>query len=302
MACLNQYINSIESIEKPFEISGSNGTIKLDTSEIDFLGKIYISIKVDNNQNKPFDITDYFNIIKFTFNGVESVISSQIALMILQISNTKIINDTLNKMYLGNPIYIPIKIFNEPIYVRNQNILIEIEGIVGNTNQITLIYDKCITNVDFVLLNEYQNMQIPLTIYTTCENKITGLVEILHIHDKLQEIFWIYKSKSKSKSESNQLIHPVSDISIKSDYGILLSEMNKIYFTYVDKYKWYSLQNPDLYSYSFIINPQQFNFNQGTQASAIKFIQTIKPEYKFSVFDNYSQIIVLKSVCAIKLI
>ena len=65
-----------ENIEKNFEIVGSDGFVRINTSEFDFLGLMYISIELVSNPNKPFEITDYFDLIKFAFNGHESVIYS----------------------------------------------------------------------------------------------------------------------------------------------------------------------------------------------------------------------------------
>lgn len=294
-----KYIESIETIEKNFEILGSDGFIRINTSEFDFLGKMYISIELVSNPNKPFEITDYFDLIKFTFNGQESVIYSQIALMILQISNTNLINQTLDKLLSNNPIYIPIKLFGELVYIKNQFVTLEVKGIKPDENikKITLLYDRCIAKPDFVISQEYPNFQIPLTIFTTVKNYLTNQIIIPHTQDKLQEIFWIYRSDLNPSKP----IHPVSDISIGTNLGTFISRKD-VYYTIVYQITWYSSSNPDLYSYSFVIYPEKFDSTQGTLVSEIQLKNNFKPEFELENLNDYSQIVVLKSISKVNLI
>lgn len=294
-----KYIKSIETIEKNFEIVGSDGFVRINTSEFDFLGLMYISIELVSNPNKPFEIMDYFDLIKFTFNGNESVICSQIALMILQISNTISMNQTLDKLLSSNPIYIPIKLFSEPVYIKNQLVTLELKGIKPNENikQITLIYDICIAKSDFVISQEYLNFKIPLIIYTTVKNYITNQIIIPHTQDKLQEIFWIYISDFNPSKP----IHPVLDISIGTNLGTFRSKKD-VYYTIMNQNIWYSSFNPDLYSYSFVLYPENLDSTQGTMVSEIQLKNNFKPEFEFENLNDYSQIVVLKSISEVELI
>ena len=81
--------------------------------------------------------------------------------------------------------------FNEPFYVSNQNITIELEGIT-NTDKITLVYDVCTAKQEFVLSKAYPNLSMYLPLYTTIKSKISNQIKIPHIQNIFQEIFWIY--------------------------------------------------------------------------------------------------------------
>lgn len=295
------YIDSIETIVETFQTyqdSNNSSTtdikINLDTSQINAIGKLYLVIYTD----KIMDITKYFNSIVCEFNGVKTELTSDFASLILKLHTDITFSDGLDKMLSNSPIYLPIKLFSIPIYVKNQNISISLTG-VSYCEKIELVYDKINLVSTFDVNKFYPNSTMKLEVFEI--HKFNGIKERLSISltNNLQNMFWIYKE--------NKYIHPVKAIGLEGKYGsqhIVIRKLNdSIYYTLVQQKVNYTSLNEDIYTYSFILNPEQFDNFQGVlkYLETIEIIQEIKPEY-IEEKNNLTQIVCLKCFCDVNLI
>lgn len=298
---ISKYIDSIETIVETFQTyqaSNNSSTtdikINLDTSQIDAIGKLYLVI----HTNKIIDIVKYFNSIICEFNGTRTELTSDFAFLILKLHTDITFSDGLDNMLSNSPIYFPIKLFSIPIYTKNQNIFISLTG-VSHCEKMELAYNKINLKSTFDVNKFYPNLTIPLEVFEVFQ--FNGIKEKLNFNlsNNLQNMFWIYKE--------NKYIHPVKAIGLEGEYGsqhIVIRKLNEpIYYTLVQQKVNYTSENEDIYTYSFVLNPEQFDNFQGVSKylQIIKIIQEFKPEY-IEEKNNLTQIVCLKSVCDVNLI
>lgn len=296
---ISNNIVSIETIVETFQThqdSNNSSTtdikINLDTSQIDAIGKLYLVIHTDEIMN----ITKYFNSIVCEFNGIKTELTSDFASLILKLHTDITFSNGLDKMLSNSPIYFPIKLFSVPIYTKNQNISISLTG-VSYCEKMELAYDKINLKSTFDVNKFYPNSTIKLEVFEIFQ--FNGIKERLSINltNKLQNMFWIYKE--------NKYIHPVKAIGLEGKYGsqhIVIKRLYEpIYYTLVQQKVNYTSENEDIYTYSFVLNPEQFDGFQGVHLETIEIIQEFKPEY-LEQANNLSQIVCLKSVYDVNLI
>lgn len=299
------YIDSIETIVETFQTKNNSPTtdifINLDTTQIEVIGKLYLQIHTD----KIINITEYFNSIVCEFNGVKTKLTSDFALLILKLYTDTKLNNNLDKMLSNSPIYFPIKLFSIPIYSHNQSISFSLTG-MKYCKKIELVYEKFKLKSTFNDNKFYHNnFTIPFEVFEIYQ--FDGIKERLNISltNKIQNIFWIYKENKCI--EENKYIHPVKAIGLEGKYGtqnIVIRRLNEpIYYTFIQQVVNCTSVNEDIYSYSFVLNPDQFDGVQGVRKylETIEIIQESKPEY-LEHTNCLTQIVCLKSICNINLI
>jgi hypothetical protein len=268
------------------KIKFESGKITLNTNDIDWFGKSYIVFNLDNPITTDSEITKLFDCITFSFNGVKSSLSSEFILILLKLYTNENIIPLLNKMLIGNTVYIPLGHFfyGTEMYVKAQLVEIEINGLDPKLCSSTdFFYEKIIKEG----LPNQVDLQIPIKIFSIKTYNLETSFDILD--NNVQEIFWIYRDL-----DGNQ-INPVDTIRILSDKHRLFDTLRRepVYWTYVTQYSYHtnSNSNPNLYLYSFAINPE--NSQDHTSCDIpLKIEQDIKED-----LVECKQIVCVKSIC-----
>ncbi len=299
--------NEFENIEAIKEIFDMNtGICILNNVTNEFIGKMYLIIYIDGNNNDDNNIINIFDSLTINYNNHISNISCEFLNILLYLYNNVFVHKNIDKLLQNNPIYFPLNVFshNNPIYVKNQQLSLILNG-VKNCSKIELLYDKLQLKSHIDLTIKYPENKIPIEIISILNVNINNIVDIdidinTHINDNLQELLWIYKDKNLN------LCHPVKDISI---IGITNRDLTKIirdkslkeYFTFTNSWQFHTnSENTHLYSYSFVLQPEKCNFKQSlsNMVKTIRLEQSINEECDI---ENCMQIIVLKSFCYVEL-
>jgi hypothetical protein len=270
----------------------NEGLFVLDTENKNFLSKCYLAFHNEEINN----IENLFDELIFSYNEVNSKISSEFLHILLNLNSEDSLKSNLNKFLYYNDInksiFFPLHLFfaKKNVYIKNQQVSFRLINIKKNI-KIELLYEilESSNHNQSITINN----KIPIENFYILNVNLYENISIKLIYN-LQDIFWVYKNNEK-------FIHPVSEINIKvkTIYNniIQIVEPNfPNYFTYIQQYIYHTSPNIDLYNYSFQLNPNFFDHKQclSLNAEYIIFEQKIKDEYK-NVLNN-KQIICLKSI------
>lgn len=296
-------VDSIELLSKKFSVSNDNTAhIVLDTANIDYLGKSYIIFNL-NREILETEITMEFDNITFIFNGVSSSLTSEFIIMLLKLYSDETIMVPLTKMLSGSTIYLPVQMFfsHHQTYIKKQCVEIKIANTNSNIINIDYLYEKIVKSEILC------DTKIPFPIFTISEHELSNNVCIgipnhnpTNSLNKIQEILWIYKNSG------NKQIHPVKNIEI------YIENLNKkitqqylpYYFTIVNQNKFHtnSNHNPNLYLYSFVLNPEYSSLEEGLITKYFNSIG-ISQELKENInLQDIKQIVCVKSISWIDVI
>ena len=280
-----------ETFTQTFPITEKNALLNLETANLEFLGKTYLVFHTNNIG----DITNYFDFLTITYNGTTSTISSEFLKIILYLHSTISLRKTIDKMLQNNPIYFPIQTFshNNQIYAKNQEISFNLSN-VKNCDKIELMYDNLILKDGLTYENIYQNNKIPIEICSIIT--LNNMHNQINIPNKgLQEILWNYKNKQSI------VTHPVEYIGLNgvknNDDIMTIVEPSSIdYFMWIQSYSYHTNTQIDLYSYSFVPNPENYTPDcfLSNEIIYVKLEQFVKD-------NDCSQIILTKSIRLINL-
>jgi len=238
-------------------VVGSNACCVLDTHDLNYLSKTYLVFYYDSNQyheqigiDSNITPSKLLDTLTFTYNSEESVISSDFLEIFAKIHLETPAHDKLEKMYNGSPAYIPVCLgfYYNPLWIKSQQISFSINGSnLSKFKKIQLVYD--IINSD--LETDKPKDQIPLELYTMIVvNGYNSNIKIIEQQKYIQTISWIYKNRS-------ELIHPTKKIKLDYNFetGYNSGIISSNYFIYISQFQTYATIHPDLYTYSFILNP-----------------------------------------------
>jgi len=293
-------------------------TFTVNTTDMNYLGQTYLVFYVEKKHNS----LNLFENLHFCYNDKESIISNEFLHILLRLYSYESVQKAIDKMLEGienkeeineKIIYIPLKLFfcNHPVYAKNQKIIFKLTNVM-NCNKIELIYD----DVSYEITKKIEN-KIPIEIFTMITTDVVGTIKIPN--NGLQEILWIYKNNNSNDNSDlnsnlntylnlNTFIHPVSNIKLKclTDDDCIIKEIIKYdstYFIHVSKCVNHTNCNyyyDDLYSYSFCLNPENFNSSIeqiiGDYCKTILMEQIIKNEYT-DMLNECKQILCIKSMC-----
>jgi hypothetical protein len=249
----------------------SNACCVLDTRDLNFLSKTYLVFYYDSNQSKIKDLqvrlpSKLFDTLTFTYNSEESVISSDFLEIFVKNHLETTDHDKLEKMYNGSPGYVPVCLgfYYNPLWIKSQQISFSINGPnLSKFKKIQLVYD--------IINSETDNPkdQIPLELYSMIVvNGYNSNIKLIQQQKYVQTISWIYK-------DTSQLIHPIKEIKLGSNVetGYNSGTISSDYFRYISQFQTYSSVNPDLYTYSFILNPIDHSNISAKKISNLEIIQ-----------------------------
>lgn len=288
---LKENIKCIESRKDILNINNKTAKYIINTKYTQFISKVYFIFHI--NQKK--DILDIFDSFNFIYNGITSNITSEFIKLLLNLYNDEKNFTFIKNMLMNNPIYlrIPFFFYNNPLYVFNQEISFELTNIKF-CDKIEIYYDNNI--VDDCFLSNYimENKIILIEIFSMIQSKNIEIIEIPN--NNIQELFWTYKNNN------NKYIHPVQNIAIMYDYdNYIIRERDPLYFINVSSYINHTNMNENVYSYSFIFNPEIFLPHKiiNENIKYIKLVQKIDEKYNQ---DYFLQMICIKSFYLVDLI
>jgi hypothetical protein len=281
-------------IETHTGIFNEDGVFIINTENKDFLGQCYLVFHNDKKNN----ISNLFEELIFSYNGFNSVISSDFLIILLYLNTEEIRKSILSKMLENTPIYFPLYLFfyNKPVYIKNQQVSFRLKK-KKECTKIELDYD--------ILTYEEPNFndnKIAIEVFSQINTDIKEIINIKLSYD-LQEMFWIYKNK-------DLYFHPVTEINLKiktSDNNIknfLFTPLRPEYYIHNQQIINHTTTNLNLYNYSFVLNPEYFDdkqFLNYKNAKCIILEQKIKDEFT-SVLEGSKQIIYLKYICFVEII
>ena len=283
-------------IETHTGIFNENGVFIINTENKNFLGQCYLVFHNDKKNN----ISDLFEELIFTYNGFNSVISSDFLIILLFLYTEEKRKSNLSKMLENTPIYFPLYLFfyNNPVYIKNQQVSFRLKK-KKECTKVELVYD--------ILTYEGTNFndnKIAIEVFSQINTDIKEIINIKLSYD-LQEMFWIYKNK-------DLYLHPVTEINLKiktydnNIKNFLGTPLNPEYYINNQQIINHTTTNNNLYNYSFVLNPEYFDYKQFLNYKNAKYIileQKIKDEFEFtSILEVSKQIIYLKYICFVEII
>lgn len=235
-------------------IVGSNACCVLDTQDTNYLSKAYLVFYYKSIQSKDPELdsniltSNLFDTLTFTYNSEESVISSDFLEMFAKNHLETTAHDQLEKMYNGSPGYVPVCLgfYYNPLWIKSQQISFSINGSnLSQFKKIQLVYD--IINSDLDNLQAQAGLELYSMIIV---NGYNSNIKLIEKEKYIQTISWIYK-------ENSQLVHPIEQIKLESnsEYGYNSGTRSSNYFRYISQFQTYPSTNPDMYTYSYILNP-----------------------------------------------
>jgi len=302
---IKSHIEFFECLVAKFIIEGTEGFVQIDTSNCEFITKPYLVFypgdEFLNSSSKQFNPTDFFDQITWSYNSIESNLSSDFVYMFMKIfSNESIYTILESKLLSNSPVYIPVYLFfySELLYVQNQNISWNIKGI-KNCEKVELVYDSVKTFANSIDLDKlYPKNKIQIEKFALYNYNIQESIQI-PIKDKLQCVFWFY-SNAESK-----YFHPVESIGIECICGsksrIIVDKRFPQYYNYIQQVQNYSSTYGELYSYSFVSNPMTFNVDQYLSPSIQDIWLKQQMKNTFEPNPNSKQILCIKSLYEINL-
>lgn len=287
--------------------SHTNMVFELDTTNFNLLGSSYLVFDLINLTNDNLSITDLFDELTWTYNGIESNISSEFILLLLDLHTDNQSTPALHKLLKSNPLYLPIPLFfnsnKNSVYVQFQSIKFTIKNVnLSKVKTVKLLYDE-ILNKNF---KNFKETEIPIEVFSMIKIPLVDSHKIQIPNNYLQELIWVYKNDF---DKHNKYFHPVKSIGLNLIMNtqknvLFFTERENTYFRYVTKYIAHTnSDNNNIYVYPFVLYPEIFT-TELTISEQCKFVELVNifdPDTTID-FDNKYIHICIKSFCFVDLI
>ena len=248
------------------EISDNVGTFLFDTSQIDFLSNIYLVFNLATNMASTEELINcpskLFDSVHFSYNGAESVLSSNFIIDLLKLHAPHLQSLDLLFEDKQKTIYVPMGFINRmgKLYVRNQNVCIQVYGI-KKFKDVCIMYEVTQEpGIQPVL--QWPINKISLELYSTYHMPFGEKVKI-PLDNLTQCVYWNYQN-----SDGN-FIHPIESASITGIYRVkteattnksdqICEPRQSEFFNIQLQFQYVVNSNEFMYMYS-IVKPDCFN-------------------------------------------